>query len=50
MLRTGGLEDGRVVRLIDVAFLAKPTHKALLVEAMSGDERLTSDRFFTLVP
>ena len=50
MLRTGGLEEGRVVRLIDVAFLAKPTHKALLVEAMSGDERLISDKFFTLVP
>ena len=50
MLRTGGLEDGRVVRFIDLAFLAKPTHKALLVEAMSGDERLISDKFFTLVP
>ena len=36
MLRTGGLEDGRVVRFIDLAFLAKPTHKALLEEAISG--------------
>ena len=45
----GGLDEGRVVRFILLAFLAKPTQRALLSVAISGDDKLISDKLLTPV-
>ena len=50
MNKVGGLEEGRVVKFIDLAFRASPTHNALLFVAISGDDKLISDNCFTEVP
>ena len=50
MFIVGGLDEGSVVNVIFFAFLAKPTHKALLFDAMSGEERDISPKFLTFVP
>ena len=50
MNKVGGLEEGRVVKFIDFAFLASPTHNALLFVDISGEDKEISDSCFTEVP
>ena len=50
MNKVGGLEEGRVVKFIDFAFRANPTHNASLFVDISGEDKLISDNCFTEVP
>ena len=50
MNKVGGLEEGRVVKFIDLAFRANPTHRELLFVDISGEVKLMSDNCFTEVP
>ena len=50
MYKVGGLEEGRVVKFMDFAFRASPTHNSLLFVDMFGEDKLISDSCFTEVP
>ena len=50
MNKVGGLEEGRVVKFIDFAFRANPTHNASLFVDISGEDKLISYNCFTEVP
>ena len=49
MNNVGGLEDGKVVREIFFAFLAKPTQSADLSVAISGEDNESSESCLSTV-